>query len=326
MGRPDLAVSEQNNITKFDLSSMMFDSVQRFKDLPDEIVLYPGHGAGSACGKNISNASSCTLGNQKKSNYAFLMENKEEFIKMHTDNIPAPPNYFFHDVKMNQNKETDNIDEIIQRANVPLKPAQFYEMVQSGKYRVIDCRLMQDFSNSYIPGSLFCPINGNMAIYGAQSLDDFESPVLLVCYPGTEQECIQRFARTGIENIKGYLNTFHEYFLQGFPYESVEWIEPATVFESYQNQQINTNIVDVRGLGEYLSGHIDTALHVPLPNLNQIHSEYLRQKDLEYFIHCKAGLRSMIAYSYLKSIGYTNVKNVIGGFDKMIKYGFKIIR
>ena len=326
VGRPDLAVSAQNNIKKEDLSGMMFDTVQRFKKLPDDLTMFPGHGAGSACGKNISNASSCTIGNQKKKNYAFNINNLQEFINVHTSDIPAPPSYFFYDVQMNQNEKILDVDEVLKRGLNPLKPLEFHDKILTNNYHIIDCRFLNDFSKSFIPGSVLAPLNDNMAIYAAQSFVDFEKPVLLVAYPGTEKECMKRLARTGIDNFEGFLHTFYDYYLEGFPIDKINSINPKDLYDIYSVGDNKINIVDVRNLSEFKNGHVDNAINAPLPVLNIIHEQLLKDKELNYYVHCKGGLRSVIAYSYLKSQGFKNLKNIRGGFDKMLKYGFKVIK
>lgn len=324
VGRPDLAATEDGTLTSKHLAEMMFNSVQKLKQIPDDVVMFPGHGAGSACGKNISNALFCTMGKQKTTNYAFLEENKEEFIKKLIQDLPQPPDYFGFNVELNKNSFKKNVEEIISKNNLSISPKDFNKMVESNNYIVLDCRSKTDFEKSHIPGSLLSPLSSKFAIFAANIIAKPQLSLILVIPEGKSEECIRRLARTGIENVEGYLSDFEQYKNEGFHLETVSEISADELFEDYSNESPQMNIIDVRGIGEWKTGHINTATLVPMPTIKDTIANQCSNKNSHIAVHCMGGLRSLVCYAYLKSQGYTNVRNVTGGYKALIQKDFQI--
>ena len=322
VGRPDLTTSSDKSLSKFDLAKMMFDSVQRLARLPNEVVIFPGHGAGSACGKNISSATSCTIGNQKQKNYAFLTEDKQEFIKTLTSNIPAPPNYFFYNAALNKTGNTPLLSEIQKNADHSLSVEEFKKKVDDPHCTILDCRSPPEYQKCHVPRSLFSPLKGKFAIWAGNLIADSQRPIVLLCSLGSEKECITRLARTGVDKVIGYFTNFQGYLAKGYPCESVKTIEPLQVFGKYQSNLTKEQIVDVRNLGEFNSGHIDKAQLVSLNVLNK--NLFKISQNKQVLLHCRSGTRSLVAYSFLDFSGFQNIQNINGGYKGMLQLGFNI--
>lgn len=309
VGRPDLL---DGKITKEELASRMFDSVQKLKSYSNEILVYPGHGAGSACGKNIGKETFSTLGEQKASNYALKIESREEFIASITAGIAPAPAYFSKDVELNRNGYK-SYEEILKTGLTPLDVETLKTKIKNGA-TLIDSRLPDFFELGFVPGSINIGLNGQFAIWAATLLD-LQSEIVLVCKPGTEKETVSRLARVGFDSISGYLeNGFDAWKDAGLRYDMVISISAEELALDAKHNPKAT-ILDVRKPEEFKSGHVFNAKNLPLNGL--ISGSENLDKNQEHLIHCAGGYRSMIAASMLKKNGFSNIKNVWGGFEKI---------
>ncbi|MCK6609583.1 MAG: MBL fold metallo-hydrolase [Bacteroidia bacterium] len=309
VGRPDLL---DGKITKEELASRMFDSVQKLKSYSNEILVYPGHGAGSACGKNIGKETFSTLGEQKASNYALKIESREEFIASITAGIAPAPAYFSKDVELNRNGYK-SYEEILKTGLTPLDVETLKTKIKNGA-TLIDSRLPDFFEHGFVPGSINIGLNGQFAIWAATLLD-LQSEIVLVCKPGTEKETVSRLARVGFDSISGYLdNGFDAWKDAGLRYDMVISISAEELALDAKHNPKAT-ILDVRKPEEFKSGHVFNAKNLPLNGL--ISGSENLDKNQEHLIHCAGGYRSMIAASMLKKNGFSNIKNVWGGFEKI---------
>ncbi|MCZ2141556.1 MAG: MBL fold metallo-hydrolase [Bacteroidia bacterium] len=309
VGRPDLL---EGVFTKEDLASNLFDSLHnKLLTLPDDVLVYPAHGAGSACGKNIGKELNSTIGEQRKFNYALQIKDKDNFIKTITDGIPSPPAYFFKDAKLNKQGYTD-FDKIMEQANKPLSVNDFEMLVKQGA-TIIDTRIPDVFEIGFVPGAINFGLNGQYAIWAATVLD-ISTELVIVAEQGKEQESIERLTRVGFDNIKGFLQgSFEAWKDADKRYDMVISIDNEE-FE-LDVKHSDSMVLDVRKPTEYNELHMDTASNFPLDTLNT-NFETL-DKEKPYLIHCAGGYRSMIAASLLKKKGFKNVKNVWGGFNKI---------
>jgi rhodanese-related sulfurtransferase len=314
--------SGSNGLDESALARMMFDSVQKLAELPDEVVIYPGHGAGSACGKNISSATSCTIGKQKQKNYAFKIKEKEDFVKELTSNIPPPPDYFAHNVNMNKTLDKASVNENLMKGQRVLSVDEFHNHVTDPNSIVLDCRTPPEYTQAHVPGSLFSPLKGKFAIWAANLISDSKKPIVLVCKEEFVKECITRCARTGIDTIIGYFSDLEAYKAKGFPLNGVKNMDPQELLGIYENGESSVDIVDVRNLGEYNTEHVKGAKLVSLNVLNQKFKEINPNKEV--FLHCRSGTRSLVAYSFLESKGFNNICNVNKGFIGMKENQFKL--
>lgn len=310
VGRPDLAV--KSHLTKEDLAGHLYDSLRnKIMSLPDDVIVYPAHGAGSACGKNMSKERFDTLGNQKKVNYALRMDmTKEEFVKEVTEGILPPPQYFPKNVMMNK-MGYESIDTVMEKGLVPLNVDAFEAKANTENALVLDTRSPGDFAGSHIPNSIFIGINGGFAPWVGTLIVDLQQPILIVADPGREEEVITRLARVGYDNTLGYLEGGIESWVNaGKETDSVESITA----EEFKGRLVegHPEILDVRKPGEYVSEHINQATSFPLDFINEQFGQLDPQKP--YFIHCAGGYRSMIAISILKARGLHNLTDVKKGF------------
>ncbi|MCA0425843.1 MAG: MBL fold metallo-hydrolase [Bacteroidetes bacterium] len=309
VGRPDLL---DGKITKEELASRMFDSVQKLKSYANEILVYPGHGAGSACGKNIGKETFSTLGEQKASNYALKIESRKEFIASITAGIAPAPAYFSKDVELNRNGYK-SYEDILKTGLTPLDVETLKTKIKNGA-TLIDSRLPDFFELGFVPGSINIGLNGQFAIWAATLLD-LQSEIVLVCKPGTEKETVSRLARVGFDSISGYLeNGFDAWKDAGLRYDMVISISAEELALDAKHNPKAT-ILDVRKPEEFKSGHVFNAKNLPLNGL--ISGSENLDKNQEHLIHCAGGYRSMIAASMLKKNGFSNIKNVWGGFEKI---------
>lgn len=309
VGRPDLL---DGKITKEELASRMFDSVQKLKSYANEILVYPGHGAGSACGKNIGKETFSTLGEQKASNYALKIDSRDEFIASITAGIAPAPAYFSKDVELNRNGYK-SYEEILKTGLTPLDVETLKTKIKNGA-TLIDSRLPDFFELGFVPGSINIGLNGQFAIWAATLLD-LQSEIVLVCKPGTEKETVSRLARVGFDSISGYLdNGFGAWKDAGLRYDMVISISAEELALDAKHNPKAT-ILDVRKPEEFKSGHVFNAKNLPLNGL--ISGSENLDKNQEHLIHCAGGYRSMIAASMLKKNGFSNIKNVWGGFEKI---------
>lgn len=315
VGRPDLA-QKAASMTQEDLAGTLFDSLRnKVMTLADDIIVYPAHGAGSACGKNMSKETSDTLGNQKKTNYALRADmTKEQFIKEVTDGLATPPAYFPLNVMLNK-QGYESITEVMQRGNQALSPEAFEAAANETGAVILDTRDPQTFAKGFIPNSINIGIDGSFAPWVGALIPDIKQQILLVTDEGREEEVITRLARVGYDYtigfLKGGFNTWKE---AGKEVDQVTSIEATELAEKLKDGKIN--VLDVRKPGEYSSEHVDGALNLPLDNIN----DHLAQldKDQPYFVHCAGGYRSMIFNSILKARGFDNLVDIKGGF-KAIK-------
>ncbi len=310
VGRPDLA-QKANEITQEDLAGILFDSLRnKIMPLADDVIVYPAHGAGSACGKNMMKETVDTLGNQKRMNYALRADmTREEFIEEVTEGLAPPPLYFPMNVKMNREGYAA-FDEVIAQGTTPLDPDTFERMANETDAIVLDVRNQIEFIKGHIPRSIFIGLDGSFAPWVGALLADVEQKILLVVSPGREEEAITRLSRVGFDRTLGYLNGGIDAWKEaGNEVDTLESVDAATLKQQMEN---NVPIFDVRNDGEYLNGHIPEAVLTPLGFLN----EHLKNfpKSEKFYLYCAGGYRSVIAASILKGRGIHNVVDVAGGF------------
>jgi hydroxyacylglutathione hydrolase len=309
VGRPDLAV--KTNLTREDLAGHLFDSLQqKILPLPDEVIVYPGHGAGSQCGKNMSKETTSTLGEQKRFNYALQPMSKAQFVEAVTDGLSDPPPYFPENARINK-AGYSNINELMQRNLKALDVTSFENEVAAGAL-ILDTRHQDIYEKGSLPNSLNIGLDGQYAVW-VGTLINFGQPMVLVTEPGKEEESVLRLARVGFENVKGYLEGgVKSWENAGKKLEKVVSISTAEASRLVAN---GTPTLDVRNNTETQTEHVKDTLNIPLKdlrdNLGQIDNKQ------EYVLFCAGGYRSMIAASILKSYGIYNVKNVYGGFNAL---------
>lgn len=311
VGRPDLAV--KSHLTEEQLAGHLFDSLRnKIMPLADDVIVYPAHGAGSACGKNMSKETTDLLGNQKKNNYALRADmSKEEFVAEVTEGLLPPPSYFPMNVKMNR-EGSANIEQVLSQGQQALSPEAFDAAANETGAVVLDTRPAETFAQGFIPNSVNIGIDGNFAPWVGALIPDIQQPILLVTDEGREEEVVTRLARVGFDHAIGYLKGGIQSWQQaGKQVDTIRSIS-AEEFSSRYAQDPGLQVVDVRKPGEFLSEHLETALNTPLDYLNEHLAELPKEKDL--YLHCAGGYRSMIAASILKARGYDNVVNIEGGF------------
>lgn len=317
VGRPDLL---DGKMSKEELAGMMFDSLKnKLKPLADDVLMYPGHGPGSACGKNIGTETWSTIGQQKKTNYAMKITDRDEFIKAVTAGLSAPPQYFFKDAMINKTGY-ESIDHVMDRNVTPIDALKVKAAVEAGAL-VLDTRHQDEFEKGFIPGSTFIGLDGTYAVW-VGTLIDINTKLVIVAAPGKEKEAILRLARVGYENVLGYLEGGIDAWKKAnLPVDSVKSIDP-NVFASEMNKPQHEAVLDVRRAGEWNSGHAEGAMHVCLSNFAKENGTNPIDTNKPYFVHCAGGYRSMIAISLLKQKGYTNLINVRGGWRVLEKMEF----
>ena len=314
VGRPDLA--QKGNITEAELAGFLYDSLRnKVMTLADDVIVYPAHGAGSACGKNLSKETVGTIGNQKETNYALRADmTKEEFIKEVTDGLLPPPAYFPLNVKLNKEGYKD-IADVIETSTKPLSAKEFEFIANDTGAIILDVRHQTEFIKGFIPQSIFIGIDGGFAPWVGALIKDIDQPILLVSPEGREEEVITRLSRVGFDNVLGYLEgSFETWQKAGKEIDTLESISAETLAEKISNNQ---PVFDVRKPGEYISEHIKVAESTPLDFLNNHITEFPK-KD-KFYIHCAGGYRSVIAASILKARGFHNVVDVAGGFGAIKK-------
>ncbi len=312
VGRPDLAV--KSNLTDKDLASLLFDSLRnKIMKLPDSITVYPAHGAGSACGKNMSKETFDSLGNQKLVNYALRSDmSKEEFIEEVTTGITAPPQYFPKNVLMNQSNNL-SIDDILNKGTLPLNIEDFQKLMDQNDVLLIDCRAKTEFVMEHIPGSLFFGLDGSFAPWIGTLIKDLDQKIILICPEGKENEAVTRLARTGYDHSLGYLKGgIKTWKSKGLKTSSITSIDPQKLESEYEN----ISLIDVRKPNEYNTESVKGAINLPLDFIYNNIQNY--NSNNKYYIHCQSGYRSVIASSILKANGINNVIDIAGGF-KLIK-------
>ena len=318
VGRPDLA--QKGDITEKDLAGYLFESLRnKVMTLADNVIVYPAHGAGSACGKNLSKETIGTIGNQKETNYALRADmTKEEFVKEVTDGLLPPPAYFPLNVKLNK-EGYQNIDDVIENSAKPLSVEAFEIHANETDALILDVRHQSEFIKGFIPQSIFIGLGGTFAPWVGALVKDIKQPILLVTPEGEEEATIIRLSRVGFDNVLGYLEgSFNAWKKSGKEIDTLRSVSADVLEEKIKE---NAMVFDVRKPGEYESEHIKIAESTPLDFLNNHIAEFPKEKD--FYIHCAGGYRSVIAASILKARGYHNVIDVAGGFAAIRNTGIE---
>ncbi|MDG1174412.1 MAG: MBL fold metallo-hydrolase [Flavobacteriales bacterium] len=321
VGRPDLA-QKAADMTMEDLAGILYDSLRnKIMTLPDDTVVYPGHGAGSACGKNMSKETVGSIGEQKEINYALRADmTKEEFVKEVTEGIAPPPAYFPMNVMMNK-KGYASIDEVIKKGKIGLSPKAFEIAANETEAIILDVRHQSEFVKSHIPNSIFIGIDGGFAPWVGALVKDVKQSLLLITAEGRLEETIVRLSRVGFDNVLGYLEGgFEAWQADGKEVDSIETISAQDFAELTNKEELH--VLDVRKEGEFESSHISNAENTPLSNLNDYLSQFKTEGTI--YTHCAGGYRSVIANSILKSRGIHNVIDVLGGFGAIKKTDIEI--
>jgi len=316
VGRPDLA-QKAAEMTQEQLAGVLYDSLRnKIMPLADDVVVYPAHGAGSACGKNMMKETVDTLGNQKKMNYALRADmTREEFIQEVTDGLLPPPQYFPLNVKLNREGYVD-IGKILERGTRPLSPNAFEAAANETGAIVLDVRHESEFVKGHIPRSIFIGLGGQFAPWVGALIADVEQPILLVAPAGKERETITRLSRVGFDNTLGYLEGgFDAWRKASKEYDTLTAISAKDLEQILHERPLS--IFDVRKESEYIVEHIKGAINTPLDFLNDYFAEF--PKDETFYMHCAAGYRSVIAASILKSRGIHNVIDITEGMEEVRK-------
>ncbi len=315
VGRPDLATS--SNITSEDLAGILFDSLRnKIMPLDDEIIVYPAHGAGSSCGKNLSKETFSTLGIQKKTNYALKEDmTKKEFVKELLDGMPLPPKYFKDNAMMNK-LGYNSFEDVIEQGNKSLEIDEFKNFLLNPEIILLDVRHQKDFMNKHIPNSIFIGLNGSFAPWVGSIVEDTNKKILLITPEGKEVETLTRLSRVGFDNCLGFLNGgINEWENQGNPISSIETIKSKDFVDILKLNKIN--ILDVRSKSEFDNKHIEGAINFPLNSLQEMYKEIKYEDKL--YVHCAGGYRSVIAISILKKLGFKAMTNITEGFNEILK-------
>lgn len=317
VGRPDLA-QKATNMTQEDLAGLLYDSLNnKIMPLADDVIVYPAHGAGSACGKNMMKETVDTLGNQKKVNYALNQPDKASFIKAVTDGLLPPPAYFGANVAMNK-KGYENVDKVIDSGMTALSPREFEAAAEASGALILDTRNPEDFYKGFIPQSVNIGINGDFAPWVGTLIADVKQPLLLVTEEGKEEETVTRLARVGFDNTLGHLKGgFGAWKESGNEADTVNRISSEEFSSKFK--QGETVVVDVRKETEYAAEHVEDAYSKPLSYLNN----WIKDIDPSehFYVHCQGGYRSMIAASILQARGYRNFTEIEGGFNAIAQAG-----
>ncbi|MDA9865682.1 MBL fold metallo-hydrolase [Flavobacteriaceae bacterium] len=319
VGRPDLA-QKSLNISKEELAGTLYDSIQnRISVLPDDILIYPAHGAGSACGKNMMKETVDTLGNQKIVNYALNGSlSRTEFVKELTNDLPNPPIYFPSNVKLNQ-EGYDDFELILKNSLNPLNVDKFKDLMSLKDVIILDVRNQNDFRKGFVPGSIFIGLKGSFAPWVGSIIKDINTKLLLVCDKGFEEEAILRLSRVGFDNCLGYLDGGINSWTSHNSFDVIESISADDLSKTIES----ISLIDVRKTGERSNGYLLNSKHITLDSFQ----DDLTKIDIKnkHYIHCAGGYRSMIACSILKRNGYSAVVDVKGGFSSIRNSNFKII-
>jgi glyoxylase-like metal-dependent hydrolase (beta-lactamase superfamily II)/rhodanese-related sulfurtransferase len=316
VGRPDLAQHVIADLTQEKLASLLFDSLRdKIMPLSDDLIVYPNHGTGSACGKKMSKETTDTLGNQKKTNYALRADmTREEFVKELLTGLTNPPAYFPKNVLMNI-KGYESLDTVMDRGNIPLSPDAFEAAANETRALVLDTRDAETFAKGFIPNSINIGIEGNFAMWVGEMIADIKQSILLVTEVGKEEEAIIRLSRVGYDNAIGYLEGgFESWKNAGKEVDTVNRISTEEFAAQYSSNPV---IIDVRKKSEFDSEHVVGAINIPLNEMNNYLAEI--PKDKPFILHCAGGYRSMIAAAMLKQRGWENFVDVRGGFADIAK-------
>ncbi len=314
VGRPDLAQEIVTELTEEKLAGHLYDSLRtKIMTLSDDLIVYPNHGAGSACGKKMSTETTDTLGNQKKTNYALRVDmTKEEFIKELLTGLAAPPNYFPQNVMMNI-KGYESLDEVMERATQELSPEAFETAANETEALMLDVRDNEEFSKGFVPNSINIGLDGNFAQWVGEMIPSVSQQILLIADPNRIEEAITRLSRVGYDNCIGYLKGgFENWKASGKEIDSVNRISASELVSKQKEDQL---IIDIRKKSEFDSEHVIGAVNIPLNQMNDHLSEF--PKDQPFIIHCAGGYRSMLASSILKQRGWDHFVDVRGGFSEI---------
>lgn len=315
VGRPDLA-QKAADMTQEQLAATLYHSLRdKVMTIADDVTVYPAHGAGSACGKNMSKETISSIGEQKKMNYALRADmTEEEFVKEVTDGLLPPPAYFPVNVAMNK-MGYENIDTVMERGLKELSADEFETAANETEALMLDSRIDSLFCKGFIPNSINISLDGQFAPWVGALIPDAKQQLLLITEPGREEETVMRLARVGYDNVIGYLKGgFDEWIKAGKEADTINRISPTEFEKTYKKNDSET-VIDVRRPGEYDSEHVEGAVNIPLDFINENLAEF--PKDKNFIIHCGGGYRSMTAASILKSRGWDNFREVEGGFDKI---------
>lgn len=318
VGRPDLA--QKGNITEKDLAGFLYNSLRtKVMTLADDVIVYPAHGAGSACGKNLSKETVGTIGNQKQTNYALRANmTKEEFVKEVTDGLLPPPAYFPLNVKLNR-EGYENIEDVIKNSAKPLSAQEFEIIANETDAVILDVRHQSEFVKGFVPQSIFIGLGGTFAPWVGALIKDIKQAILLVTPIGEEENTITRLSRVGFDNVIGYLDgSFETWKKAGKEIDFLNSISVENLSEKIKEKPI---VFDVRKASEYESEHALIAENTPLDYLNDYISQFPEKKP--FYVHCAGGYRSVIAASILKARGFHNVIDIEGGFEAIQKSGIE---
>lgn len=310
VGRPDLA-QKAANLTQEELAGLLYDSIyNKILPLADEVIVYPAHGAGSACGKNMQKETVDTLGNQKQTNYALKQSSREQFIAAVLDGLSAPPKYFGMNVAMNKGGYT-SFDVVMEKGKNPLSPEKFEATAEETGALILDTRAAADFCKGFIPQSINIGLRGDFAPWVGAMIVDVQQPILLVVEDGMEEEAITRLSRVGFDHVLGYLaGGIESWKKAGKEIDTVHRISPEEFASSFNEE---SKVIDVRKISEYAAEHVNDAYNKPLDFINEWIGTLDPQKH--FFLHCAGGYRSMIAASILQARGYRNFTEIEGGFN-----------
>lgn len=311
VGRPDLS---SGDLSQEQLASMLYDSLQnKIAPIPDDVIVYPAHGPGSACGKNLGPSTFSTIGTEKQANYALKAQSREEFIKSVTTGLSAPPEYFPINARINK-EGYESLDEVLANALKPLSVAEFRQLSKDAI--ILDTRHASIFTQGFVPGSISIGLEGRYAEWGG-SLLPFDQQILIVAEPGKERESAVRLARVGFDKFSGFLDGGYEAWVNAG--EQIDMIIDVEADELMMDLPHDPNLVvmDVRGETEYADGHVAGAVNIPLTTLKDPGSMANIQDTDNVYVHCAGGYRSVIAASLLKRQGIHNLRNVVGGWNKI---------
>lgn len=320
VGIPDVA-QRYMGVSKEQLAGILYDSVnKRIKPLSEDILVYPGHGAGSACGKNMMKETVDTLANQKSVNYALNGSlSKEGFIKELTENLPEPPTYFPSNVKLNQEGYID-FHIILEKSMKSLNVTDFKTFSNDNQSVILDVRNQDIFRVGFIPGSIFIGLNGGFAPWVGAIIKDIKTKILLVCDPGLEEEAIMRLSRVGFDNVIGYLEGGFEVWKKAK--QKIDTVESISSLELKEIINSKISLIDVRRKSERNKGYLKLSQNIPLNNIDLNIKDL--DKNINHYVHCAGGYRSMIACSILKRFGFNSLCDVKGGFSEIRKTGLEI--
>jgi glyoxylase-like metal-dependent hydrolase (beta-lactamase superfamily II)/rhodanese-related sulfurtransferase len=313
VGRPDLAQKVIEDLTQDKLARHLFHSLRtKIMPLSDDLIVYPNHGAGSACGKNMSKETTDTLGNQKKTNYALNPDlTEDQFVEEILSGLAPPPQYFPKNVMINI-QGYENLETVLERGSKALNPAAFELVANETRALILDTRNPEDFAKGFVPNSINIGINGSFAMWVGELIIDIKQEILIVAEDNSNvEEAITRLSRVGYDNTIGFLDGgFAAWLNAGKEIDTVSRITAAELEAKVNSEE--TTIIDVRKISEYQSEHLVNAENIPLNELNDHLAEF--PKDKQFILHCAGGYRSMIAASILKQRGFDNFVDVIGGF------------